>query len=252
MTNHLRIAAFVFTSMLVVMLPLARASEWDQKTVFTFNQPVELPGQVLSAGTYVFKLADSSSDRNIVQVFNQDETELYGTFLTIPDYRLEPAEEPIVTFEERVAGSPEAVKAWFYRGNDYGHEFVYPKTKAAALAKANNQPVPSMPDQLAANTTEPAETMQEPHVMEMKQAPLKAQKPTQEEVEIAQVFTIVTAPPLVAPPSVKPQPAQLPQLPNELPHTASPLPLIGMIGILTLGTAFVLHYYSRSPKRAER
>ena len=118
MTNHLRIAAFVFTSMLVVMLPLARASEWDQKTVFTFNQPVELPGQVLSAGTYVFKLADSSSDRNIVQVFNQDETELYGTFLTIPDYRLEPAEEPIVTFEERVAGSPEAVKAWFYRGND--------------------------------------------------------------------------------------------------------------------------------------
>jgi len=118
MTNHLRIAAFVFTSMLVVILPLARASEWDQKTVFAFNQPVELPGQVLSAGTYVFKLADSSSDRNIVQVFNQDETELYGTFLTIPDYRLEPAEEPIVTFEERVAGSPEAVKAWFYRGND--------------------------------------------------------------------------------------------------------------------------------------
>ena len=85
--------------------------------------------------------------------------------------------------------------------------------------------------------------------MEMKQAPLKAQRPTQEEVEIAQVFTIVTAPPPVAPPSVKPQPTQLP---NELPHTASPLPLIGMIGILTLGTAFVLHYYSRSPKRAER
>src|SRR5437867_12412284 len=127
MTNQLRIAAFVFASMLVVMLPLARASEWDQKTVFTFNQPVELPGQVLSAGTYVFKLADSSSDRNIVQVFNKEEDELYGTFLTIPDYRPEPADKPIVTFEEREAGSPEAVKTWFYPGDEYGHDFVYPQ-----------------------------------------------------------------------------------------------------------------------------
>src|SRR5439155_6806100 len=162
MTNHLRIAAFVFTSMLVVMLPLARASEWDQKTVFTFNQPVELPGQVLTAGTYVFKLADSSSDRNIVQVYNKDETHLYGTFLAIPDQRLQPADKAIITFEERAGDSPEAVKAWFYPGDDYGHQFVYPKPKAVALAKANNTPVPSMPAELAANTTKPATTVQEP------------------------------------------------------------------------------------------
>ena len=93
------------------MVPRASADEWDQKTIFTFSGPVEIPGQVLSAGTYVFKLADSSSDRNIVQVYNKDEKHLYGTFLSIPDQRLRPTGKPIITFDERAAGSPEAVRA---------------------------------------------------------------------------------------------------------------------------------------------
>src|SRR6202030_3323937 len=112
-----------------------------------------IPGQVLSAGTYIFKLADSSSDRNIVQVFSKDEKHLYGTFISIPDQHLRPPGKPIITFDERPAGLPEAVRAWFYPGDDFGHEFVYPKPKAVALAKANNTPVPSMPANFATNTT---------------------------------------------------------------------------------------------------
>src|SRR5580704_12465665 len=88
-------------TILASTLQVARADEWDQRTVFTFNVPVEIPGQVILPGTYVFKLADSSSDRNIVQVFNKDESHLIGTFLAIPDYRLKPADKPIITFEER-------------------------------------------------------------------------------------------------------------------------------------------------------
>jgi hypothetical protein len=170
------------------MIQRATADESDQKTIFTFSGPVEVPGQVLQAGTYVFKLADSESDRDIVQVFNKDETHLYGTFLAIPDLRLRPSGKTIITFEEAPAGSPEAVKAWFYPGDEYGHQFVYPKPQALALAKANNAPVASMPAELAANTKKPAATMKEPHVVAMSQAHLKAQKPTGEEVEIAEVF----------------------------------------------------------------
>jgi hypothetical protein len=206
------------------MLSVARADQWDQRTVLTFSAPVEIPGQVLVPGTYVFKLADSPSDRNIVQVFNKDETHLYGTFLAIPDYRIKPAEKPIITFEERVAGSPEAIKAWFYPGENYGHDFVYPKPKAVALAKANNTPVASMPAEMAENTTKPVETMQEPHVVALKTTPLMAQKPTEEEVELAEVFTV---------------PAQ-DGPPAELPRTASHLPLIGLAGLLAIGTAFCL------------
>ncbi len=208
--------------------PQARADEWNQKTVFTFSGPVEIPGRVLSPGTYVFKLADSLSDRNIVEVFNKDENHLYGIFLAIPDYRLKPAGKPIITFEERASDAPEAVKAWFYPGDNYGHEFVYPKAKAVELAKANQQPVPSMPNELAANTTKPTTSMNEPHVMAMKKAPLKAQQPTQQEVEIAKAF-----PP--APPAVATVPAA--KMPKRLPQTATPLPLIGLVGFLSLGMA---------------
>ena len=218
-----KIMTFVCLALLGAVLPRAKADEWNQKTVFTFSGPVEIPGQVLSPGTYVFKLMDSQSDRNIVQVFNKKENHLYGTFLTIPDYRLKPRGKTIITFEERAAGSPEAVKAWFYPGDNYGHQFVYPKVKAIELAKANNQPVASMPTELATNTTMPATTMREPHVVAMKRASLKAQKPTEEEVEVAEVF-------LPAPPD----------LPASLPTTASSLPLVGLIGLLALGIAQVL------------
>jgi hypothetical protein len=227
--NATKMMLLAGVGMLAAMLPQAKADEWDQKTVFTFSGPVEIPGRVLNAGTYVFKLMDSDSDRNIVQVFSKDEKHLYGTFLAIPDYRMKPTGKPVITFEERASDSPEAVKAWFYPGENYGHDFVYPKMKAMALAKANNTPVASMPDELAANITKPATTMKEPHVMAMKQAPLKAQKPTQEEVEIAEVF--------VAPP-----PASASNLPKKLPKTSSPLPLIGLIGLLSLGTAASLRF----------
>jgi hypothetical protein len=219
--NQIKIVVFVCLGVLGIALPQAKADEWNQKTVFTFSAPVEIPGQVLLPGTYVFKLMDSQSDRHIVQVFNQRENHCYGTFLVIPDYRLKPAGKPIVTFEERAAGAPEAVKAWFYPGQNYGHEFVYPKVKAVELAKANNQPVASMPTELAANTTMPATTMQESHVVAMKQTPLKAQQPTEQEVEVADVF-------LLSPP------------PDSLPQTASSLPLVGLIGLLAFGAARLL------------
>lgn len=213
--------------LLVAMMPVARADEWDQRTVFTFSAPVEIPGQVLLPGTYVFKLADSSSDRNIVQVFNKDESHLYGTFLAIPDYRIKRSGKPIITFDERPIGTPEAVKAWFYPGQNYGHDFVYPKPKAAALAKASRTPVPSMPEELTQNTTMPTTSVQEPHVVAMKTAQLKAQTPAEEEVEIAEVFA-------------EPAPATDAPLPEQLPTTASQLPLIGIAGLLSLGAALVL------------
>ena len=60
--------------------PSVRADEWNKKTVVTFSSPVEIPGVhlegwgVLPAGSYVFKLLDSQSDRHIVQIFNKEET----------------------------------------------------------------------------------------------------------------------------------------------------------------------------------
>ena len=77
-----------------------------------------------------------------MQVFNADGTKLFGTFLAIPDYPMHPSDKPIVRFEERMGGAPDAIKGWFYPGRNYGHEFVYPKKRAAELAVMAHASVP--------------------------------------------------------------------------------------------------------------
>src|SRR5882724_7462947 len=124
----------------------ARADEWDKKTILTFSGPVQIPGATLAAGSYVFKLADLAGIRHVVQVFDKDEKKIIATLLAIPNERLEAADEPVVLFTERPAGSPQAVKVWFYPGERIGNEFVYPKSMAMKLAKANHQSVLAMDD----------------------------------------------------------------------------------------------------------
>ena len=162
-----------------------KAGQWNQKTLMTFNEPVEVPGHVLEPGTYVFKVANTAADRNVVEVYNKSENHLYGIFLTIPDYRSTRRGRVIVTFAERPAGSPDAVWAWFYPGDNYGHEFVYSKSEATRLAKANNRPVASMPDEIA---NQPASSMNDSGVTAMKQAHVTATMPSGEESETNTVF----------------------------------------------------------------
>jgi hypothetical protein len=130
-----------------IVAPSARADEHDKLTYFTFSGAVQIPGQTLAAGTYMFKLADSPSNRHIVQVFNKDGSKLYATILAIPDQRLDPAGKPVVMFKETPAGTPSAVRAWFYPGNTIGDEFVYPKEQALRIAKATHEPVLSTTDE---------------------------------------------------------------------------------------------------------
>jgi hypothetical protein len=131
----------------IAFSPSARAGEWDRKTSITFSGPVEIPGVhlkgygVLPAGTYVFKVLDSASDRHIVQIFSKDELTVYATILAIPNLRLKVTDKTVITFRERPAGEPEALRAWFYPGRQWGEEFVYPKARAIVLAKETNTPV---------------------------------------------------------------------------------------------------------------
>src|SRR6478672_12247774 len=127
--------------------PSVKADDYDKKTTVTFSGPVEIPPvhitgmRILPAGTYVFKLLNSSSNRHIVQIFNRDQTKIYATILAIPNYRLVPKNKTVITFNEGVRGQPEAIRAWFYPGANWGEEFVYPKTKAVELAKVTKTTV---------------------------------------------------------------------------------------------------------------
>jgi len=119
----------------------AHADEYDEATTMTFSQPVQIPGQVLPAGTYFLKLVDSSSDRNLVQVFNADRTVLYATLQTIPTERQEPTGNTVVSLAEQGTGQPEALLKWFYPGRETGNEFVYSKQTEKELAQAKQETI---------------------------------------------------------------------------------------------------------------
>jgi hypothetical protein len=229
-----------------ILAPSANADAWDRKTVITFSGPVEIPGVhlpgwgVLPAGTYVFKILDSQSNRHIVQIFNKEETTVYATILAIPNYRLKATDKTVITFRERPAGQPEAIRAWFYPGRNWGEEFVYPKAKALELAKATNMPVLFTPVEIPLEVAEPIRTADAPIVDELRRAPVMAIQPTGEEVQLAQVVT--------PPPAAEMQVARAPvsmELERTLPATASTLPLIGLFGLLALGGAFAVRAAAR-------
>ena len=128
----LRGAAVALCAVLVTIVllgatfaPGARADQWDKKTIVTFNDAVEVPGQVLPAGTYVFRLADSVSNRHIVQIWNADGDQVLATIMSIPNTRFETPDDSIFQFDERPGNSPQALKVWFYPGNNTGEEFIY-------------------------------------------------------------------------------------------------------------------------------
>ena len=119
----------------------AHADEYDEATTMTFSQPVQIPGQVLPAGTYFLELIDSSSDRNLVQIFNADRTVLYATLQTIPTERQEPTGNTVVTLAEQGTEKPEALLKWFYPGRETGNEFVYSKQTEKELAQAKQETI---------------------------------------------------------------------------------------------------------------
>jgi len=119
----------------------AHADEFDQSTTITFSEPIQIPGQVLPAGSYLFKLANSDSDRNIVQIFNADRTVLYATVQTIPTERQEPTGQTVVALAEQGAGQPDALLKWFYPGRETGNELLYPKQKEKELAQDKQQTI---------------------------------------------------------------------------------------------------------------
>lgn len=142
-------AALALTALMTK--PVA-ADEWNKRTEFQFSGPVQIPGKVLPAGKYVFVLADSPSNRNIVEVFSEDSNgkeSLIATLLAIPEYMMNTPDKPIVRFEERASGTPEAIRSWFYPGENTGWQFIYRKGETLETSM-NTTPAPAPVDTTSA------------------------------------------------------------------------------------------------------
>ena len=130
----------LFVAMSTLLPGKARADEANQTIKVKFSEAVQIPGQVLPAGTYWFVMADTE-DRQIVQILSEDRSKSLGFVQTMNRERGEATGGVTFTFAERGAAEPAAVISWFYPGRTTGHEFVYPRNveKELALAKLDTQ-----------------------------------------------------------------------------------------------------------------
>ena len=200
---------------------------------------MEVPGKVLTPGKYVFKIADSESDRNIVQIYSEDANgvqKLVTTTMAIPDYREETPEKTIIQFEERPSGSPEAIHSWFYPGENTGWEFVYPKGERSKMS-SNTMPADAAPTPAPASSN----TMPVDAAPASAPAPAVAAAPAPSEPVIAQNDR----------PELIPAPANDDQVfaDRTLPETAGHSGLEFMTGLAMLSGGIAFLFASRRTSR---
>jgi len=144
------------------LVPAAQAqSTFERITHVTFSAPVQIPGRVLPAGEYVFQLDIlPSNETSIVEIRDKNGEKTLATLLTIADYRLTPTGKTVILFRERPGNAPAALRAWFYPGENFGHEFAYPMREATQLAAANHMNVPAVADDTSDNDLKGAQVTQ--------------------------------------------------------------------------------------------
>jgi len=186
----------------------ARADEWNQMTILTVKQPIQVTNTVLQPGQYVLKLLNSQSNRDVVEIFDHDQRHIINTIIAVPTMRLHPTGRTVFTFWETPPGTDRALRDWYYPGFEYGHEFPYPK-HLQQVAMVTPAPAPAPPPAAPAPAPQPE---------------AQAPAPAPEQPEVAQN----TAPPAPETPA-QTQPEQ-----PAMPKTGSPYPAIGMLGGLLL------------------
>ena len=218
----------------------------NQITYFTFSAPFELPGgKVLPAGKYVFKILDSPSNRHVVQIMSEDQKTMHATLLAIPAQRQDPAPEPEVRFMETAANTPPAVRTWWYPGRSTGHEFIYPREQARRLAARQKESVLTVASE--ASSTEQMQTADLARVNASGQesaTTTSSLQSTPGESTTPTATAPTTASTTPAPTRQSQAPAPAPTTTREttatstprtaLPQTASPLPLLALLGVGSL------------------
>ena len=247
---------------LFALAPTADAARADKKTRLTVGETIEIPGATLRPGKYVIKLVNTEVNRHIVRFFNEDETDVISTVIAIPNRRLRPTGNSKFSFYEMPAGQPPAMRSWFYPGDNFGQEFVYPKKRAGELARLTGLNVPGAPDETETTMrTKPRQPADPPPVILRETTIIAIDRDNQEtdtdtgatrnaEAERQSPPKPRATEPIMAREDPDEDTVTMAQAqprkpsPSRLPDTASPAPLLGLIGLLSLGGALGLRRFA--------
>jgi LPXTG-motif cell wall-anchored protein len=219
----------------LVVIPAAKADDYDKNTKITVNEPVRLPTMTLQPGTYSLRLIEATGNRHVVKVTDENGKGL-GLILALPNYRVVPKDKTVLTYWETPPGQPRAIRSWFFPGDNFGQEFIYPKDEAAQIASYTGGTLPDASADLKTAQVQNFDESNSTPPTTVAAAPAPTPEPAPAAVEPApapaepQVIAQATPPPA---PAVTPEPAPTPA-PTELPQTGSDLPLVGLIGLASL------------------
>lgn len=242
--RRIAVSALLVFALALLMLPATQAGVWNHSTRVNFSKSVQLPGVVLAPGEYRFELLRSPSNRNVVQVFNADHSQVIGTFLTVPVERAQSTGKAVFVLEERPYGEPEAIKEWYYPGELTGDEFIYSRDDssnfAVAAAPASSDVVTQTETTPAPEQTALAEPAPETRAEDVA-AP--ASQPESSEAAVPQEPQSTAPEEQAAPAETK---AAEPAKEEELPATASNLYLFLLIGSLSVLSGVAIRQFAKS------
>lgn len=223
MKSMLRLLAIGAVALLV-SVPGAFAQTPETSTL-PVSEPLDIGGTILQPGVYTIRVLPSLTDRNKVQVTSPDLQTVFATVLTIP-HQLGPNEEvpnTMFVFYPAEEGAPRALRTWYAPNpvaSQGGHDIVYEESRAKQLARLAKSPVVSYRG--------------ETQVTELDKTELHIVTPE----ATVETYTY-TAPPTPVP-MTSATPVQVAEArPIEMPRTAGRLPLIALLGLVSVGAAVV-------------
>ncbi len=228
-----RLTSWLTVGMCAMLLVLGSAPQASaqitlgEQAFFTLTEPMDVGGTILPAGDYQIKTVPALANRNLLQVWSGDQTTLFTTLLTVPHHegnQVEEIPESRYLYYPASDSHIRALRTWF-DGNtpgSGGHDIVYPRQRAMELAALAKEPVVAIPDEVKVAEYETA-----PLVVVTPEKEVKPYEVTKVEKKAAVVEPIKVA-------EVRPQPQQLPQTASSIPLYAG-LGLLSLLGALGLG-----------------
>lgn len=171
----------IYTALAALLLSATTvmAERVDRKTELTVNERIEIPGHVLTPGTYYVELVNNTSPDRVV-AFRDSEQQLVTLAFAIPAQRAD-NEGTSFTFYETPASEPPAMRKWFHPGSTIGVEFVYPETRGNELAAHSHRHVPTMSD---ADYEKAFKDAKQPDLVAVKEVTIYAMSPESTKVDL--------------------------------------------------------------------
>ncbi|MGH9456961.1 MAG: LPXTG cell wall anchor domain-containing protein [Thermoanaerobaculia bacterium] len=221
MKTSLRLGVVMMLTALLAAPAVAQMQLLDTSTL-VITEPTDIGGTILQPGTYTLTLYTGQPDRNVVRVLDAD-NELITTVLTVP-HPLEPSEvipDTRFVYFPAIEGEPRVLMTWFPANtpSGIGHDIVFGEERARLLATRAESRVVFYPD-----TVETVEIDED----------IDLQVITPED----EVTTYVVTEP-IAEIDMDEDRAVLGAA-EELPATGSRTPLIALLGLVSLVSAFAI------------